>query len=489
MSAVKLSYSLMYDGNPRAAADQVAALEKAGLDTVWVAEAYGFDSPTLMGYLAARTETVEIGSAILNIYSPHARRARADRGRARQRLRRPRGPRPRRLRPAGDRGLARRALRQAARPHPRGRRHRPARRCAARCSPTTASSSCRCPRRRRVTGLGKPLKMLTRPERDRASRSGSPRSGRRTSSRPPSTPTAGSRTCSPPSWPHKVWGDALAAGAAKRSAELGPLQVAAGGMVAIGEGPETKGLLDFARPMFALYIGGMGAKGKNFYNDLVPRVRLRGGGRGDPGPLPRRQEGRGRGAGPAPSCWRCATSSAPSRTSRSGSRPSRSPASPTSTCVPGHRGPGRHRRPAQGMDRLRCVSRPGPLRARARGLPPDRPDLLRAGGRAPPRRSGRRTASSPREVWRKAGEAGLLCFDVPEEYGGPGIDDFRFNQVLSEEQTRAGAVRTRASRSTPTSSSPTSPRSGPRSRSSAGCPGCVTGEIITAIAMTEPGAG
>jgi hypothetical protein len=40
-------------------------------------------------------------------------------------------------------------------------------------------------------------------------------------------------------------------------------------MVAIGEGPDTKALLDFARPIFALYIGGMGAKGKNFYNDLA----------------------------------------------------------------------------------------------------------------------------------------------------------------------------------------------------------------------------
>src|SRR3954465_5289399 len=59
----------MYAGNPREAADQVAALEEAGLDTIWVPEAYGFDSPTLMGYLAAKTETVEIGSAILNIYS------------------------------------------------------------------------------------------------------------------------------------------------------------------------------------------------------------------------------------------------------------------------------------------------------------------------------------------------------------------------------------------------------------------------------------
>src|SRR5512139_4267100 len=66
---MKLSMPLMYAGNPREAADQVASWEQAGLDTVWVAEAYGFDSPTLMGYLAARTETVEIGSAILNIYS------------------------------------------------------------------------------------------------------------------------------------------------------------------------------------------------------------------------------------------------------------------------------------------------------------------------------------------------------------------------------------------------------------------------------------
>src|SRR3954469_1784149 len=66
---MKLSTPLMYDGNPRSAADAVVKLEKAGLDVVWVAEAYGFDSPTLMGYLAARTESVEIGSAILNIYS------------------------------------------------------------------------------------------------------------------------------------------------------------------------------------------------------------------------------------------------------------------------------------------------------------------------------------------------------------------------------------------------------------------------------------
>ncbi len=47
------------------------------------------------------------------------------------------------------------------------------------------------------------------------------------------------------------------------------MEISAGGMVAIGEGPETKALLDFARPFFALYVGGMGARGKNFYNDLA----------------------------------------------------------------------------------------------------------------------------------------------------------------------------------------------------------------------------
>src|SRR3984885_3142787 len=60
---------LSYAGNFAESARQVVELEAAGLDVVWVAEAYGFDSPSLMGYLAALTETVEIGSAILPIYT------------------------------------------------------------------------------------------------------------------------------------------------------------------------------------------------------------------------------------------------------------------------------------------------------------------------------------------------------------------------------------------------------------------------------------
>ena len=66
----------------------------------------------------------------------------------------------------------------------------------------------------------------------------------------------------------EVWGDALRGRHREAPAsDLGPLEISAGGMVAIGE--DVKGLLDFARPMVALYVGGMGARGKNFYNDLA----------------------------------------------------------------------------------------------------------------------------------------------------------------------------------------------------------------------------
>jgi acyl-CoA dehydrogenase len=94
----------------------------------------------------------------------------------------------------------------------------------------------------------------------------------------------------------------------------------------------------------------------------------------------------------------------------------------------------------------------------------------------------------PRELWRKAGEAGLLCFDVPEEYGGPGVDDFRYNVVLSEEQTRAGANGPGFSVHTDIIV-PYLNAIADEEQKQRWLPGCVSGEIITAIAMTEPGAG
>jgi alkanesulfonate monooxygenase SsuD/methylene tetrahydromethanopterin reductase-like flavin-dependent oxidoreductase (luciferase family) len=68
----------------------------------------------------------------------------------------------------------------------------------------------------------------------------------------------------------EVWGEALAAGKAKRDPSLPPLEVMpATASLAIGE--DVTGLRELARPMQALYIGGMGAKGRNFYNDLMVR--------------------------------------------------------------------------------------------------------------------------------------------------------------------------------------------------------------------------
>ena len=94
----------------------------------------------------------------------------------------------------------------------------------------------------------------------------------------------------------------------------------------------------------------------------------------------------------------------------------------------------------------------------------------------------------PREVWTKAGAHGLLCFDVPEECGGAGVRDFRYNMVVAEELTKAGA----SGPGFPVHTDiivPYLTALGTDEQKRRWLPGCVTGETITAIAMTEPGAG
>jgi F420-dependent oxidoreductase-like protein len=264
---MKLSMPLTYSGNPRQAADGVAALERAGLDTVWVAEAYGFDSPTLMGYLAARTETVEIAAGILNVYSrtPGALAQTAagldnvSGGRAVLGLGAS-GPqviegwhgipyeRPlTRTREVVE--IVRAALRRETVRH-EGRVF---------TLPLPADQG---------LGLGKPLKLLNRPER-RAVPIYIAALGPKSVEAAASYADGWLPFLFAPERVGEVWAEALAAGTARRDPALEPLQVAAGGMVAVGE--DVKGLLDLARPTFALYIGGMGARSKNFYNELVCR--------------------------------------------------------------------------------------------------------------------------------------------------------------------------------------------------------------------------
>jgi alkylation response protein AidB-like acyl-CoA dehydrogenase len=93
-----------------------------------------------------------------------------------------------------------------------------------------------------------------------------------------------------------------------------------------------------------------------------------------------------------------------------------------------------------------------------------------------------------RSVWTRAGAAGLLGMDVPEEYGGGGQADFRFNAVLVEEIVRAGCsglgFGLHNDVVAPYLTDLTT--GGQRKR---WLPGFCSGELITAIAMTEPGAG
>jgi F420-dependent oxidoreductase-like protein len=263
---MRLSMPLTYSGNPKETVEQVVALEQAGLDTVWVAEAYGFDSPTLMGYIAAKTETIEVGSAILNIYSrtpaliaqtaaglDYVSDGRAVLGIGAS------GPQV----IEGWHGVP------YSKPLGRTREVVDIVRRALRREVLTNDGIVKLPvPADQGTGLGKPLKMLTHPVRDRV---------------PIYIASLGQKSVQAtaeiadgwlpflfvPERAGMVWGEALEAGRARRDPSLAPLEVSAGGMLAVGD--DVKGLLDFARPTVALYIGGMGARGKNFYNDLACR--------------------------------------------------------------------------------------------------------------------------------------------------------------------------------------------------------------------------
>jgi alkanesulfonate monooxygenase SsuD/methylene tetrahydromethanopterin reductase-like flavin-dependent oxidoreductase (luciferase family) len=66
-----------------------------------------------------------------------------------------------------------------------------------------------------------------------------------------------------------MWGNSLAAGKARRDPAFGELQVVVGVPIAIGD--DVDALHERVRPHLALYVGGMGARGRNFYNDLAVR--------------------------------------------------------------------------------------------------------------------------------------------------------------------------------------------------------------------------
>ena len=267
---MKISTMLSYSGGFKSAARDVADMEKAGLDLVWVAEAYGFDSPSLMGYLAALTERVEIGAAILPIYT--------------------RTPTLIAMTAAGIDALSDGRFHLglgASGPqviegfhgvpytNPLGRTRE-------------IVEICRDVWRREAplvhqgknftlplppaqgTGLGKPLKIIAHPVRGEI---------------PVWIASLGEKNVQLtaeiadgwipilfiPERAKDVWGEPLTRGRDRRDPALGEMMITAGGLLAIGDGEDVLALRELQRSMVALYVGGMGAKGKNFYNELAVR--------------------------------------------------------------------------------------------------------------------------------------------------------------------------------------------------------------------------
>ena len=269
---MKLSTMINYSGGFHEAVDRVVALEKAGLDVVWIPEAYSFDAISQVGYLAAKTETVEIGTGIVNVYSRTAACMAQT--------------------AAGcdyvSNGRFILGLGASGPQVIEGFHGVPYEKPMVRIKEYI--ESCRMIWRREKfeysgqtvqvplpegqgTGLGKSLKLINHPVRQEipiwwASLMGL-------------SVTATAQLADgwlpiffDPEKFHNVWGDELKAGLAKRDPERAPLQISAGGMVAIDEsltGEARDRILDFGRPNVALYVGGMGARDKNFYNTICKK--------------------------------------------------------------------------------------------------------------------------------------------------------------------------------------------------------------------------
>jgi F420-dependent oxidoreductase-like protein len=266
---MRIGMGLNYAGGFAETVAELADYEKAGLDIVFVPEAYSYDAVSQLGYLAAKTERLQLASGILQIYSRtptltamtaagldyvsggrfvlgigasgpqviegwHGVPYDAPIGRTREIIE-----------------ICRSVWRRERLEHD-GRHYQ---------IPLPPGQG---------TGLGKPLKLINHPVRDRI---------------PIVVAALGPKNVAMAAelaegwepifyFPEKAaeaWGEPLAAGAARRDPALPPLDVIAQAGLAIGEGAETTGLRDLSRPLLALYIGGMGARGRNFYNDLAVR--------------------------------------------------------------------------------------------------------------------------------------------------------------------------------------------------------------------------
>lgn len=263
---MRIGLAINYAGGFKDVAAEVADLERAGLDIVFVPEAYSFDAVSALGYLAAVTERVQLASGILQLYT--------------------RTPTLTAMTAAGldyvSDGRFTLGLGASGPQVIEGFHGVPYDAPIARTREVI--EICRQVWRRenlhhqgtyytiplpadRGTGLGKPLKLINHPVRERI---------------PILVAALGPKNVELAAEIAEGWqpifylpekarevGQALAAGQAKRDPALGRLDVYAGPVLAIGENVEP--LRELVKPHLALYIGGMGAQGKNFYHALATK--------------------------------------------------------------------------------------------------------------------------------------------------------------------------------------------------------------------------
>jgi len=259
----RLGITVDYADDFAASASEAAEFERAGIDVIAVAEAYSFDAVSRLGYLAAITDRVALMSAILPVFS--------------------RSPALIAMTAAGldsvsggrfELGLGSSGAQVIEGFHgvpftaPLGRQREIVEICRSvwrreRLQHAGTQYTIPLP-----GGPGKPLKLINAPVRERipihlASL----------------TAKAVEQTAEiadgwlplffHPTKSAAAWGDALAAGTARRDPALGPLDVIVTAPFHLGAGSDRA--LDAHRQHLALYVGGMGAVGANFYNDLAAR--------------------------------------------------------------------------------------------------------------------------------------------------------------------------------------------------------------------------
>lgn len=271
MASMRIGMPIGYAGGFAETAAQIADYERAGLDMVSLPEAYSFDSVSQLGYLAAKTSTIELTTSILNIYS--------------------RTPALLAMTAAGldyvSGGRFSLGIGSSGPQVIEGFHGVPYDAPLARTR--EVAQICRQVWRREVVvhdgphyhlplgpehgggGLAKPLKLINHPVRDRI---------------PMTLAALGPRNVALaaelfegwepvfyfPERAQATFGDAVTAGLARRDAGLGPLHVTAPAQVAItSDEAEAEAAVAAVRRHLALYVGGMGAKGANYYNTVVCR--------------------------------------------------------------------------------------------------------------------------------------------------------------------------------------------------------------------------